>query len=59
MAEPYGCVVRSSVAVGEVGRGDEVVGAARTHHADVALLDIEMPGQEGIRAAVAREKGWL
>jgi two-component system response regulator DesR len=45
--------------VAEVGRGDEVVGAARTHHADVALLDIEMPGQDGIRAAVAREKGWL
>jgi two-component system, NarL family, response regulator DesR len=43
--------------VAEVGRGDEVVGAARTHHADVALLDIEMPGQDGIRAAadLARE----
>jgi len=37
--------------VAEVGRGDEVVGAARAHHADVALLDIEMPGQDGIRAA--------
>jgi two-component system, NarL family, response regulator DesR len=43
--------------VAEVGRGDEVVGAARTHHADVALLDIEMPGQDGIQAAadLARE----
>jgi two-component system response regulator DesR len=43
--------------VAEVGRGDEVVGAARTHHAEVALLDIEMPGQDGIRAAadLARE----
>jgi two-component system response regulator DesR len=51
--------VEAGVAVAEVGRGDEVVGAARTHHADVALLDIEMPGQDGIRAAVAREKGWL
>jgi two-component system response regulator DesR len=43
--------------VAEVGRGDEVVGAARTHHADVALLDIELPGQDGIQAAadLARE----
>jgi two-component system, NarL family, response regulator DesR len=43
--------------VAEVGRGDEVVGAARAHRADVALLDIEMPGQDGIRAAadLARE----
>jgi two-component system, NarL family, response regulator DesR len=43
--------------VAEVGRGDEVLQAARDHHADVALLDIEMPGQDGIRAAadLARE----
>ena len=26
-----------------VGRGDEVVAAARAHRPDVALLDIEMP----------------
>jgi two-component system response regulator DesR len=37
--------------VAEVGRGDEVVGAARAHRPDVALLDIEMPGKDGIEAA--------
>ena len=37
----------------EVGRGDEVVGAARTSKPDVALLDVEMPGLDGIGAAAA------
>jgi two-component system response regulator DesR len=37
--------------VAEVGRGDEVVAAARAHRADVALLDIEMPGLDGVAAA--------
>lgn len=37
--------------VAQVGRGDEVVEAARTFEADVALLDIEMPGIDGIAAA--------
>jgi two-component system response regulator DesR len=37
--------------VAEVGRGDEVLAAARTHHADVALLDVEMPGMDGVAAA--------
>jgi two-component system response regulator DesR len=37
--------------VAEVGRGDEVVAAAQTSHPDVALLDIEMPGIDGIAAA--------
>lgn len=37
--------------VAQVGRGDEVVEAALTSHADVALLDIEMPGIDGIAAA--------
>lgn len=37
--------------VATVGRGDEVVAAAREHHADVALLDIEMPGIDGLAAA--------
>ena len=36
-----------------VGRGDEVVAAAREHQADVALLDIEMPGIDGLAAAGA------
>jgi two-component system, NarL family, response regulator DesR len=37
--------------VAEVGRGDDVVPAAREHGPDVALLDIEMPGRDGIEAA--------
>ncbi len=37
--------------VASVGRGDEVVGAARTHGPDVALLDIDMPGIDGLAAA--------
>ena len=39
--------------VAEVGRGDAVVEAAREHRPDVALLDIEMPGLDGIEAARA------
>lgn len=39
--------------VAEVGRGDEVVAAARQHHPDVCLLDIEMPGLDGIAACAA------
>jgi len=37
--------------VAEVGRGDEVLAAAREHAPDIALLDIEMPGLDGIEAA--------
>ncbi len=37
--------------VAQVGRGDDVVEAARASQADVALLDIEMPGIDGIAAA--------
>ena len=37
--------------VAEVGRGDEVVDAARAALPDVALVDIEMPGIDGIQAA--------
>ncbi|MDQ6660503.1 MAG: response regulator transcription factor [Chloroflexota bacterium] len=39
--------------VAEVGRGDEVVVVACATHPDVALLDIEMPGCDGITAAAA------
>jgi two-component system response regulator DesR len=43
--------------VAEVGRGDEVVDAVLGHHPDVALLDVEMPGLDGITAAaLLREK---
>ena len=43
--------------VAELGRGDLVLAAARAHDVDVALLDIEMPGQDGISTAaeLARE----
>ena len=34
-----------------VGRGDEVVAAAKAHRPDVALLDIQMPGIDGLAAA--------
>lgn len=37
--------------VAEVGRGDEVAVVARAIKPDVALLDIEMPGCDGITAA--------
>lgn len=37
--------------VAQVGRGDEVVAAARASEAQVALLDVEMPGLDGIGAA--------
>jgi two-component system response regulator DesR len=37
--------------VAEVGRGDEVVARALSTRPDVALLDIEMPGLDGIAAA--------
>ena len=39
--------------VSEVGRGDEVIDAARNSKPDVALLDVEMPGLDGIEAATA------
>jgi two-component system response regulator DesR len=37
--------------VAEVGRGDEVLDAARASSPDVAMLDVEMPGLDGISAA--------
>lgn len=39
--------------VASVGRGDEVVAAALTGRPHVALLDIEMPGLDGLTAAAA------
>jgi two-component system response regulator DesR len=39
--------------VAEVGRGDEVVPAARSARPDVALLDVEMPGLDGLAATAA------
>lgn len=37
--------------VATVGRGDDVVAAAKAHRPDVALLDIQMPGIDGLAAA--------
>ena len=43
--------------VAEVGRGDEVVPAAVANRPDVAVLDVEMPGLDGIAAtAQLRER---
>lgn len=42
--------------VAEVARGDEVVAAAAASQPDVALLDIEMPGIDGLEAAAALRK---
>ncbi|GGC58136.1 response regulator transcription factor [Hoyosella rhizosphaerae] len=39
--------------VAEVARGDEVVQAVLEHQPDVCLLDIEMPGIDGIAATAA------
>jgi two-component system response regulator DesR len=39
--------------VAEVGRGDEVVQTALSSQPDIALLDIEMPGLDGLSAAQA------
>ena len=39
--------------VAQVGRGDQVVAAALAADPDVALLDIEMPGMDGLAAAAA------
>ncbi|MEV5552516.1 response regulator transcription factor [Nonomuraea wenchangensis] len=37
--------------IAQVGRGDEVVTAVSEHRPDVAVLDIEMPGMDGLSAA--------
>jgi two-component system, response regulator PdtaR len=37
--------------VGETGRGDEAVTLVEEHQPDLAVLDIKMPGMDGLRAA--------
>ncbi|MBA2696137.1 MAG: response regulator, partial [Actinobacteria bacterium] len=39
--------------VAQVGRGDEVVAAAVEHRVQVALVDVEMPGLDGIEVCRA------
>ncbi|MFF4962507.1 response regulator transcription factor [Streptomyces sp. NPDC001222] len=37
--------------VSELERGDEILGAAREHRPDVAIIDIDLPGLDGLSAA--------
>ena len=37
--------------VAETGRGDEAVDLVRSHQPDLAILDIKMPGMDGLQAA--------
>ena len=37
--------------VGETGRGDEAVALVKEHEPDLAILDIKMPGLDGLSAA--------
>jgi response regulator NasT len=37
--------------VGETGRGDDAVRLVEEHQPDLAILDIKMPGMDGVRAA--------
>lgn len=37
--------------VGETGRGDEAVALAKQHEPDLVILDIKMPGLDGLSAA--------
>jgi two-component system, NarL family, response regulator DesR len=39
--------------VAEVATGDQVLAAAQAHHPDVALIDVEMPGMDGIETTRA------
>src|SRR5665213_4448606 len=37
--------------VGETGRGDDAVELVRLHQPDLAILDVKMPGADGLQAA--------
>jgi two-component system, response regulator PdtaR len=39
--------------VGETGRGDEAVELVRAHRPDLVILDVKMPGSDGLEAARA------
>lgn len=44
--------------VAQVGRGDQVLAAVAEHTPDVCLLDIEMPGMDGIEACRLVRRGY-
>jgi len=44
--------------VAQVDRGDTILEQALKHRADVALVDIEMPGRDGIDAAAEIHRGF-
>jgi len=37
--------------VGETGRGDQAVGLVQEHQPDLVILDVKMPGMDGVQAA--------
>jgi two-component system, response regulator PdtaR len=45
--------------VGETGRGDEAVQLVKDQHPDLAILDVKMPGMDGLTAAgqITADKG--
>ena len=45
--------------VAEVAREDQVVATARDVAPDVAMLDVEMPGLDGLAAAIVEDRGTI